>query len=102
MPACQPNRSREELMSASRKPDDAPVVTISGDTVLLGPLVRELVPLYQHWLNNLRHGRNFGDTPTPWTHEQTLALFNERARPSNEIPFFTIYERATMQPIGYT
>jgi RimJ/RimL family protein N-acetyltransferase len=64
--------------------------------------VRELVPLYQRWLNNLSHARNFGDTPAPWNHERMLALFTERATESSDLAFFTIYERATMAPIGYT
>jgi RimJ/RimL family protein N-acetyltransferase len=89
-------------MSSGRSPAEAPVVNITGESVLLGPLVRELVPLYQRWLNNLHHARNFGDTPAPWAHERTLALFDERAGPSSETAFFTIYERATSEPIGYT
>jgi RimJ/RimL family protein N-acetyltransferase len=84
------------------EPAGGPVINITSDSILLGPLARELVPLYQRWLNHLGHARNFGDTPAPWTHERTLALFNERAAESSDLAFFTIYERATMAPIGYT
>lgn len=89
-------------MTPQSQPSPSPVINIEGDRVALGPIVREFVPLYQRWLNHLGQGRNFGDTPIPWTSEQTLALFEERAKPTDDIVFFMIYERSSWLPIGYT
>jgi RimJ/RimL family protein N-acetyltransferase len=87
-----------------RRPErvDAPLLNIIGESVALGPLRRDLVPLYQRWLNDLRNGRNFMDTPEPWTVERATALFDARSAASDEFVIFTIYARPDLNPIGYT
>ena len=82
--------------------NDVPILNMSGERVALGPLVRDLVPLYQRWLNDVSHARNFDDTPEPWTIERTIALYDARALPSTDNVIFTIYERDSLRPIGYT
>ena len=89
-------------MSGPSRSDDAPIINITGEQVALGPLGRDLVPLYHRWLNDFSHARNFDDTPEPWTTERTLALFEERATDQGSNITFTIYERAGLRPIGYT
>ncbi|HYI13781.1 MAG TPA: GNAT family protein [Thermomicrobiales bacterium] len=89
-------------MSPDLEHADAPIVNISGDLVLLGPLDRALVPLYQRWLNDFSHVRNFADTPEPWTMARALALFEARAATLDDTNMFTIYERVSLCPIGYT
>ncbi len=81
---------------------DAPIVNICGDLVVLGPLAHALIPLYQRWLNDFSHARNFTDTPEPWTMERAAALFKARAAPSDDTVMFTIYEGGSLRPIGYT
>ena len=82
--------------------ENDPILNIEGDLVALGPLDRDLLPLYQRWLNDFSHARNFNDTPEPWTIERALALVEARAAPTDDTIFFTIYERGSFQPIGYT
>lgn len=89
-------------MSPDLERDDAPILNITGELVALGPLDRGLVSLYQRWLNDFSHARNFDDTPEPWTMERALALFEARAAPSDDTIIFTIYERGSLQPVGYT
>ncbi|MGH9173872.1 MAG: GNAT family N-acetyltransferase [Vicinamibacterales bacterium] len=79
-----------------------PIVNITGETVALGPLRRDLLPLYHRWFNDFVAVRNFDDTPEPWTLERATALYEARAGASPENITFTIYERATLDPIGYT
>lgn len=94
--------TRELPMHLHLERDDAPILNITGEQVALGPLRHDLVPLYQRWINDLRHARNFDDTPEPWTAERMLALFEERAAPSDDFVIFTIYELPDRHPIGYT
>lgn len=89
-------------MSADRANEDPLVINIFGERVSLGPLRRDLIPHYQRWLNDLRHARNFDDTPEPWTRERAVSLFEMRAAPAADTAIFTIYEAATLCPIGYT
>lgn len=89
-------------MSAEPEIDIAPVLTIVGNLVALGPLDRSHIALYQRWLNDFSHARNFDDTPEPWTVERTVALFEARATGSDSTIIFTMYDRATSRPIGYT
>ena len=92
----------EQPMQRRPERDDAPILNIIGESVALGPIRRDLVPLYQRWLNDLRNGRNFMDTPVPWTAERATALYDARSSPSGEFVIFTIYERPDLAPIGYT
>lgn len=89
-------------MCSADPSDNQPILNITGDKVALGPLRRDLVPLYGRWLNDLRHARNFDDTPEPWTEERVLTLYEMRAAPSDETVMFTIYELPGLRPIGYT
>jgi RimJ/RimL family protein N-acetyltransferase len=82
--------------------ENDPILNIDGELVALGPLDRDLLPLYQRWLNDFSHARNFNDTPKPWTIDRARALVEARADPAGDAIFFTIYERGSLQPIGYT
>jgi hypothetical protein len=37
-----------------------PIINIEGDLVALGPLRRDLLPLYQRWINDLGTMRTLG------------------------------------------
>ncbi len=89
-------------MSHNLEPEYAPILNMTGNQVALGPLDRVLVPLYQRWLNDFSHARNFDDTPEPWTLERVSALYEDRSASSDDTFMFTIYERASLLPIGYT
>ncbi|HEX5501852.1 MAG TPA: GNAT family protein [Thermomicrobiales bacterium] len=76
-----------------------PVVNIVGERVALGPLRRDLVPLYQRWVNDFGTQRTLGDVPRPRTAEDLAALY-ECGTTDPAGAQFTIYERATRRPIG--
>ena len=77
------------------------ISNITGDKVALGPLRRDLLPLYQRWINDFSTLRTLGLPPTVMTLEQETAWY-DRAATSERGMTFTIYERATGKPIGTT
>lgn len=77
---------------------EQPIVNIVGDLVALGPLRRELVPLYQRWMNDFATLPRLGAAPAPMTLEAETAWYD--AIVASETRIFTIYERAGWRPIG--
>ncbi len=82
-------------------PNDLPIVNITGEKIALGPARRELVPLYQKWMNDFEVVRTLGARLGPMTREAEEAWYERVSGGGGEI-LFTIYERATMRPIGNT
>ena len=78
-----------------------PVVNIVGERVALGPLRRDLLPLYQRWVNDFGVMRTRGRPPGPATLEQQEREY-DRLTSADDTRFFTVYDRATWQPIGDT
>ncbi len=78
-----------------------PIINIVGEQVMLGPLRRDLLPLYQGWLNDYALQRTLGDLPAPLMHEQIEAQYDRDWFPENQVRFL-IYKRAGMRPIGMT
>ena len=78
-----------------------PILNIIGDLVALGPLRRDLVVLYQRWINNLGTVRTLSIMPRPMTEEQQGEWYEVASKSQTDVPF-TIYERSTMHPIGNT
>lgn len=81
--------------------DGTPIVTIIGELVALGPQRRDLVHLYQRWLNDFAVMAPLGESLRPVTYEADLAILQETDAARDQA-WFTIYERATMQPLGIT
>jgi diamine N-acetyltransferase len=77
-----------------------PIVSIVGEQVALGPLVREHVPLFVRWFNDFAVTRTF-DIPMPRTIEALTATYEGQAQSGNAY-LFTIYECASWRPIGRT
>jgi len=77
-----------------------PIINIEGERVALGPLRRDLVPLYQRWINDFASAHNFGQVG-PLTEDQERAWYDRQATAEQSVTF-TIYERATWRPIGTT
>lgn len=77
-----------------------PIVNMTGELVSLGPLRRDLLPLYQRWINDFATLRTLALPPAPMTLEQETAWYDGRSS-DGEISF-TIYERASGRPIGNT
>lgn len=80
--------------------DTAPevILTLRGSLVGLGPIRRDLAPLYQRWLNDLRVTRTLALPPAPMTLAAELEWVD--ATSTGRDPHFTVYEMATLRPIG--
>ncbi|MAG35061.1 MAG: GNAT family N-acetyltransferase [Dehalococcoidia bacterium] len=86
------------------EPADAPerpIITIEGDRVALGPLRRDLVPLYQRWLNDPEVCRTLGASLRPVTLEDEQRWYEGRVgKPDSAV--FQVYLRDGWRPIGTT
>ena len=80
--------------------DERPVLNITGELVALGPLRRDLLPLYQRWINDLEATRGLGAF-LPFTMEKETEWYESEAK-SEKSALFTIYELSTLRPIGTT
>jgi len=78
-----------------------PIVNITGEQISLGPLRHDLLPLYQRWHNDFATQRTYADPPEPTTIEHWAARY-ERWLVGADAVRFTLYERATLRPIGIT
>jgi RimJ/RimL family protein N-acetyltransferase len=83
---------------------ERPPINITGQQVALGPLCRELIPLYQQWFNNFELLRTLDRHLKPVSLDQVEEWFERRAKPAHNgsVVVFTIYECATWKPIGNT
>ena len=79
--------------------NDRPIVNILGGLVALGPLRRDLLPLYARWRNDFGVMRTFGDVPRPVTVDERTSWYDD-ATADDGLRLFTIYEVATFRPIG--
>lgn len=84
-----------------RENPDRVVINITGKRVGLGPLRRELIPLYVRWRNDFVVQRTFGDPPVPVTLDERTRWFEEQER-SEDSHWFTIYQLDPFRPIGTT
>ena len=80
--------------------DESIILNITGEKVALGPLRRDLIPTYYQWKNALSTSRTLG-LSWPTTLEQEDAAYRQSLDNSQRVDF-TIYERATLRPIGTT
>jgi diamine N-acetyltransferase len=71
---------------------DAPIITMQGERVALGPMRRELMDAYLRWNNDLAVQRTT-TMPRPVTREAQIARF-ERTSAADDTIAFTIYVRA--------
>ncbi len=77
-----------------------PLLIIRGERVGLGPLRSDLAELYARWVNDLRVNRTLGLPSIPMTLEAEHEWLKDALTAKD--PLFTIYELATMRPIGNT
>lgn len=78
-------------------PRDAPTINLRGERVALGPLRRDLLPIFERWRNDFGTAPMLGNaTPEP---AETIGAWYERQLASAEITF-VIYELATWRPLG--
>ena len=79
--------------------DLQPVLTITGDKVALGPLRRDLIPLYHAWVSNLETTMYLSEAGTVLTLDEEIAWFDSQGSRPNDATF-TIYITGDWQPIG--
>jgi RimJ/RimL family protein N-acetyltransferase len=78
--------------------DEAPLINIVGERTALGPLRRDLVPLYARWINDFAVTRTLLLPSGPMTFEAETAWYESAA--AGEARYFTIYVRDGWRPIG--
>lgn len=74
-----------------------PIINITGEKIALGPIRRDLIPLYQQWLNQLETTRFL--RMDVYSRENEEAWYEKIARAENRA-YFTIYARPDLRPIG--
>ncbi|MGI5835467.1 MAG: GNAT family N-acetyltransferase, partial [Chloroflexota bacterium] len=77
----------------------SPIINISGEKVALGPYSRELMPLFQRWLNDFEVTRYLSLGLRPMTLEAEEKWYDNICKSERDV-LFVIYDRATMHPIG--
>ncbi len=77
---------------------EQPILSIVGEKVALGPLRRDLLPLYLRWFNDFEYLRTTGQV-RPMTREALEAEFERASKAENEVEF-VIDEKSTLRPIG--
>lgn len=80
---------------------EEPIYNIVGEKVALGPIRRDLIPVYQRWINDLVTVRNIDMIPHPMTLEQETNWY-EQASAERNGAMFTIYELSSGLAIGNT
>lgn len=76
----------------------APIVTVEGERIALGPLRRDLLPTYARWNSDVMVSRTIG-VPRPHTEESVAADYARLVADENTHAF-TCYERSSGRPIG--
>ena len=79
-----------------------PVINILGEKVALGPIRRDLMPLYNRWINDFEVLEYMGALQQPMTQEAEEAWFAQASRPQETSVDFLIYELPSYRPIGTT
>lgn len=76
------------------------IINFAGEKVALGPLRQDLVPLYHQWNNDFAVNYTTRSM-RPVTLEEEMEAFVHFSKEKGMV-FFTIYEKTTLQPIGFT
>jgi RimJ/RimL family protein N-acetyltransferase len=87
-------------ISQPQPANSAPIINIVGVSVALGPLDRALLPLYVKWINDFEVSRYFVARLRPHTLEARADWYERAAKGEANVADFTVYERATLRPIG--
>jgi RimJ/RimL family protein N-acetyltransferase len=84
------------------QPAAAPILNIVGERVALGPYDHDLMPFYLKWINDFEVMRHFLGRLAPCTRERRETWYARVSPGMEDSMDFTIYERETRRPIGYT
>jgi RimJ/RimL family protein N-acetyltransferase len=83
------------------QPVEQPILNIVGEKVALGPLRRDLLPLYMQWENDLAVRALRGGPPRPTTREALEVGYEDAGKREGDVQF-TVYELETLRPLGIT
>jgi len=84
------------------QPPSTPIVNIAGELVALGPLSKDMLPLFLRWINDFgAQLRVSFPVPGPITHEAEEQWY-ESVSTGSERHTFAIRERESMSPVGST
>ncbi|MCL4465439.1 MAG: GNAT family N-acetyltransferase [Chloroflexi bacterium] len=86
-------------MNTGEARGQTPVLNIVGDMVALGPIRRDLLPLYQRWVNDFEVTRMLDLGLRPITLEAEEDWYENACRNRSKA-HFTVYELETMRPVG--
>ena len=78
---------------------EKPIINLWAEKIALGPIRRDFLPLYQRWMNDFEAIQYLGVQKRPMTAERETAWYDHAATDPTSADF-TIYERATLRPIG--
>ncbi len=78
---------------------EQPIITIEGERVALGSLRRDLLPLYQRWINDPVVVRTLGADLRPLLLEDEQQWYEQMVGKTNAA-HFQVYVRAGWRPIG--
>lgn len=78
---------------------DQPIVTIEGERVALGPLRRDLLPLYQRWMNDPAVVRTVWASLRPLLLEDEQQWYDQKIGATDTV-LFQVYVRDGWRPIG--
>ena len=92
---------RRVIDTVANGTDDPILLNITGAKVALGPHRRDLLPLYQRWINDFEVRVNLGGRVGPMTREAEEAWYEGVSKASGSA-HFTIYEAGTLRPLGTT
>lgn len=83
-------------------PKNQPIINLRGERVALGPRQRDQVPLFLRWINDFTVTRTYGMRFRNRTLEAMEENYERGSKGGADYVDFTIYESATLQPIGWT
>lgn len=78
---------------------EQPIVTIEGERVALGPLRRDLLPLYQRWMNDPAVVRTVWASLRPLLLEDEQQWYDQKIGATDTV-LFQVYIRDGWRPIG--
>lgn len=76
-----------------------PIITVEGENVALGPIRRDLIPLYHSWITNLETNRFLLAKAAAMTLDAEVEWY-EGVSKRSDIAMFTIYQLPDYRPIG--
>lgn len=79
-----------------------PILNMRGESVGLGPLRAELLDTYQRWLNDFDLLAMVDRRFRPLTENWIQSWYDRQSRAVSDSLVFTIWDLATMKPIGNT